>query len=56
MHFYPVDDAREVLSIALESGRSRGGKPAAPEQRGQQEPHDQNTPGLVATQGLSETN
>jgi len=56
MHFYPVDDAREVLTIALESGRSRGGKPAAPEQRGQQEPHDQNTPGLVATPGLSETN
>jgi hypothetical protein len=56
MHFYPVDDAREVLTIALESGRSRGGKPVPPEQRGQQEPHDQNAPGLVATPGLSEKN
>jgi ATP-dependent Lon protease len=56
MHFYPVDDAREVLSIALESGRSRGTKPIPPDQRAQQEPHDQNAPGLVATPGLSETN
>jgi ATP-dependent Lon protease len=56
MHFYPVDDAREVLSIALESGRSRGTKPVPPEQRAQHEPHDQDTPGLVATPGLSETN
>jgi ATP-dependent Lon protease len=56
MHFYPVDDAREVLSIALESGRSRATKPAPPEQRAQQELHDQNEPGLVATPGLSETN
>jgi ATP-dependent Lon protease len=54
MQFYPVDDAREVLNIALEGGQSRGTKPGTPDQRGQQdkqEPHDQDRPGLVATQG-----
>ena len=54
MQFYPVDDAREVLNIALEGGQSRGTKPGSSDQRGQQdkqEPHDQDRPGLVATQG-----
>ena len=54
MRFYPVDDAREVLSIALEGGQSRGAKPGSSDQHNQQdkqEPHDQDRPGLVATQG-----
>lgn len=51
MHFFPVDDARDVLAIALEGGQQRQVTPAVSDQRGQQEPHDQDTPGLVATQG-----
>ena len=51
MRFFPVDDAREVLAIALEGGQTRGTKSAGSDQRGQQEPHDQDKPGLVATQG-----
>ena len=51
MRFFPVDDAREVLRIALEGGQQRATKPAAPEPHSQQEPHDQDSPGLVATQG-----
>lgn len=51
MRFFPVDDAREVLTIALEGGQTRGTKSAGTDQHGQQEPHDQDRPGLVATQG-----
>ena len=51
MRFFPVDDAREVLAIALEGGQTRGAKSAGSDQHGQKEPHDQDRPGLVATQG-----
>lgn len=51
MHFFPVDDAREVINIALEGGLARTTKQSPLDQSKKQEPHDQDTPGLVATQG-----
>jgi ATP-dependent Lon protease len=53
MHFFPVDDAREVLDIALEGGKARAAKPTPSDQRNPREPHVQDKPGLVVTQGES---
>ncbi|MGH9807090.1 MAG: endopeptidase La, partial [Terriglobia bacterium] len=38
MRFFPVDDAREVLALALEGGQTRGTKSAGSDQHGQKEP------------------
>jgi hypothetical protein len=45
MTFVPVDDAREVLAVALEGGQGLRPHVMAPQ--------DRNAPGMVAQQGLA---